>query len=34
MCDDWMVGKFTLAPAVATREQLGEFIMNNCPPGG
>lgn len=34
MCDDWMVGKFTLAPGAMTRDELGRFIRNNCPPGG
>ena len=34
MCDDWLVGKFTLAPGMMRRDQLGRFIRNNCPPGG
>lgn len=32
LCDDWLVGKFTLAPGAMAREQLGRFIRNNCPP--
>jgi hypothetical protein len=34
MCDDWMIGKFTLTPGSMNREQLGIFIESNCPPGG
>ncbi|HEY1880170.1 MAG TPA: hypothetical protein VGG68_09580 [Caulobacteraceae bacterium] len=34
MCDDWMVGKFTLAPGAMPRDRLGRFIRDNCPPGG
>lgn len=34
MCDDWLVGKFTLAIGAMKREQLGRFIRNNCPPSG
>jgi hypothetical protein len=33
MCDDWMVGKFTLAPGAMPRDRLGRFIRDNCPPG-
>ena len=32
MCDAWLVGKFTLTPGAMRREQLGQFIRNNCPP--
>jgi hypothetical protein len=35
MCDDNMIGKFTLGGADSrTREGIGRFIRNNCPPGG
>lgn len=34
MCDDRMVGKFTLTSSVINREQLGLFIERNCQPGG
>jgi hypothetical protein len=34
MCDDWLVGEFTLAPGAMRRDQLGRFIRNNCPPRG
>jgi hypothetical protein len=34
MCDDWLVGEFTLAPGALRRAQLGRFIRNNCAPRG
>jgi hypothetical protein len=34
MCDDWLVGEFTLAPGAMRRDQLGRFIRNNCAPRG
>ncbi len=34
MCDDRLVGKFTLAPGTASRDELADFIGRNCPPGG
>lgn len=34
MCDDWMVGKFTLAPRSGDRDGLDSFVAKNCPPGG
>jgi hypothetical protein len=35
MCDDFMVGKFTLGPPGAKdKERLIRFTRDNCPPGG
>ena len=35
MCNDNLVGKFTLGESGSrTREGIGRFIQNNCPPGG
>jgi hypothetical protein len=35
LCDDDMIGKFTVTgPGISTREGIGLFIINNCPPGG
>jgi hypothetical protein len=35
MCNDYMIGKFTLGGTDRhTREGVSRFIKNNCPPGG
>lgn len=33
MCDDWLIGRFTLRPGSMTADRLGRFIADNCPPG-
>jgi hypothetical protein len=35
MCDDFMIGKFSLGPpGSANKERLIRFTKDNCPPGG